>query len=567
MRLALVLLALAGGAFFFFLNRDRSSAPVHKAPPSVAAASQSPAEAPVDRAPKQVDRVRYVLDYKRETSIGPQSTNPTFAVGVWTTEPVVAGGHTEVLFQPVRAGALQDEPDAESLATPFQLGFEGGRLATLGFEPGLDALALDLLTELATAFHFTPGAGPTWEVEEEDLSGRYRATYERTGPTSVRRTRRYTALRTPKGLKAGLSEAVQVEGETRFEFDDHGLVRVVVAERSTFSMEGQQVAIEVRIRGTLEREEARAVEQRPGAELVHAGIQSRVPTQSRADRDAELLGEHDLASLLAAFAELERLPARGKETSRWRADQFLRLRALLRLHPDQAEALARALRERAGGDRRAVSLLAKALGAAGTPQARAALVQLLGEADLPAGARQQVAVALNRTDNPSAETAGALKAAMEAPELGSAPALALGNEARALAESDPEVAEDAVTVLLERYAAATTLQEKRMYLQALGNTGDPRALPVMRDALSAGNPQLAEVAAFGLRFIPGPEADALLNGLLEGPALTNVRLAAIQAIALRDPTDWRPRLVAVRERERSDKVRTAIERVLQAWPG
>jgi HEAT repeat protein len=104
--------------------------------------------------------------------------------------------------------------------------------------------------------------------------------------------------------------------------------------------------------------------------------------------------------------------------------------------------------------------------------------------------------------------------------------------------------------LRARYDQAGSDAERRTYVQALGNTGDPRALPIleramhgaMHGAMHDDDRGLASPAVFSLRFIAGTDADALLDAALAQPELA---LAAVRAIGYRDPARWRDRLVQV----------------------
>ena len=62
--------------------------------------------------------------------------------------------------------------------------------------------------------------------------------------------------------------------------------------------------------------------------------------------------------------------------------------------------------------------------------------------------------------------------------------------------------------------------------------------------LGSGHPQEATAAVWGLRFVPGAKADALLMAMLERGDET-LRDTAVAAVRLRDPAVWAPRLAAM----------------------
>jgi HEAT repeat protein len=117
--------------------------------------------------------------------------------------------------------------------------------------------------------------------------------------------------------------------------------------------------------------------------------------------------------------------------------------------------------------------------------------------------------------------------------------------------------------LLQHPVSAGSPGERRRYLEALGNSGAPRALPALRAAMSGDDRQLASAAAFSLRFVPGPDADALLEQSIGRP---EVALAAIRATAYRDPARWRPLLLAARDQYPGhDGIQGEIRAILRRW--
>lgn len=563
MRTALALVSIAAAAVLVCLSLSdmatATDALETPPPPTTPPTTALPAPAEVG-----ARRALYTLDYSRALRIAARDVEPQVARGTWAVEPADRPGIEQVRFVAEHVAGPGELPDAALIEAPFQVRRVDGRLSGLALDPALDPAGHDLLTTLATAFQYSPGSGATWTAVEEDVNGRYEATYTRQPSGDVLRTRVYLAMRTPTGWNPRQAEAMQVEGATRFELDADGLRVAEVDEAVTLRMDGQTDAIVARISGRLVRVDVERIGRPVAAARGFEAPQSTAGRLTRGQRDAELLVGHDVDSLLADFAALRDLPDRGPEAGRWRGTQLLRLRALARQHPEAIGALIEDFVAHADGDPRRLSLLAQGLSEADTPAARDGLLDLMGR-DLPPEARRRAALGLGMLDHPSAETAAALTAALDEPELGSTPALGLGNTVRNLdgaGEAADEAAGDAIEALLTRYATAGSRAEKRLYLQALANSGDLRALPVMVDALGGGDPVLAELAAFGLRFMPGPEVDALLAGLLAGPALTRVRVAAVKAIAMRDPAVWHPLLEAARERVEIAEVRAAIERVL-----
>ena len=149
---------------------------------------------------------------------------------------------------------------------------------------------------------------------------------------------------------------------------------------------------------------------------------------------------------------------------------------------------------------------------------------------MPPSTRDQILMNLALAKAPTADSAAALADQLDGPQSSTA-ALALGAQAGTLGD---DASGDAIDTLLERYADATTIADKILYLDALANTGSRRALPVMQDAIQQGESYpLACAGAFGLRRIPGDDVDDLLQALIQGGTVVIVQ--AIKATAYRSP--------------------------------
>jgi len=184
-----------------------------------------------------------------------------------------------------------------------------------------------------------------------------------------------------------------------------------------------------------------------------------------------------------------------------------------------------------------------------------------------AEAQRQAAASLTLVGQADATTIGALQEASRSddPTVRNMSTLALGAQARVLGEGGGAGGLDPIADLLREYERASDLDSRRMFLAAFGNSGDVRTLPHLRAALA--EPALAPTAAFGLRFIPSPEADVLLQQVaLEGAP--PVRAAALRAAFFRDPGAWMPVLQLAAARETyppaMDAIRAALARYEEA---
>lgn len=558
--LSALALALAGIGLLGIAPRARAGA-------AALALSPARAAAPATAAAATAREARYALDYRHQVTIEGRALPPTVVKGIWTaTTPLGAGGdRAGVTLGSVEVSGLHDAPPAADMAHRFEIAADPkGRLSALGFSADTPAKARGLLGTLACAFQFSPGEGDTWTAEEQDRTGTYEAVYQRRGDEVIRTRARFTALRGPAGLDPTRAGAVQARGAARFHLDAEGVREIIVDEQIAMTLIAGMKPVVVHVEATLRRLGAReiALASMDPLPLEAPRAHGQAGDGSGHDHDRALLGGAGVDDVLAEVARVQSIPASaGDREATWRTDAFLKTRALLRVHPESASAVSRAVEN--SGDHRALSVLAGALGEAGTDEANRELLRLLST-DLPDGARDNVLAAMALSRTPSAESAAALTDALSSASAGGAAALALGAQARTLADSDPGPAADAVAELIARYQDAQTDDERLVYLSALANSGAREALPLMREALDGDTPSLAQAAAYGLRFIPGGDVDALLTDVIAG-APRPVKIQAIRATAYRDRSVWQPRLTAARAGEPAADVRAAMDKVLARW--
>lgn len=505
----------------------------------------------------------YQLTYTAESLIDGHAGPEARLTGRWTVTRVADDRVAVRLSEATIEGHLA-LPQAEELAGEVELQAAGdGPLAGMGFPRVMSNAARRVFTSLATATWFTPGDGDAWTAEEEDAVGAFRADYARAGGQVTRTVAAYEALRGAAGLSAQGADKVTPGGETRFTFDAQGLARVEADLRTLYEMGEGAPRVESRVKLSLVRIAARRVPLR-GGRLAIAGLSQHVDLgRDRAVADDALVGDATAAELLAEVARVVGLPADHPDTRKWRSVTLRKLAAAVRLDPAVAADLAADIAANAD-DASRVALLTGALGSANTSDATNALAGLLAE-DLPAAADQQVLNHLTLTEVKTVEAGRALQAELAGPQ-GDAAAAALGAQAKDLEAQDPGSADDFVDALIERFKAAQTSDELRVAIEALGNSGAPRAFPYLAGTVAADDPAVARAAVFGLRFIPGDEVDGLLDAIAGGGS--DRAITAVQAVAFRDPALWTPRLQALRAQYADAEAFTqAIDAVLSAWTG
>jgi hypothetical protein len=107
--------------------------------------------------------------------------------------------------------------------------------------------------------------------------------------------------------------------------------------------------------------------------------------------------------------------------------------------------------------------------------------------------------------------------------------LALGNAAK---NNSPESAMSTASFVkdaAEAYTKSTQVNEKILWLAALGNAGHNAAFETLSKAATHSDPELRAQAAYSLRFLTHPEQAALLQTLL-ADTTDSVRTRAAQAL-------------------------------------
>ncbi|APR87530.1 hypothetical protein A7982_12879 [Minicystis rosea] len=535
--------------------------------PRIAASATVAVEAPSDRKPsparpatRQGVRARYRVSSDQRVLVNGKEEARIQLEGSWTTTSADAES-AEARFAATKIALRGAQaPSAADMAAPVSLVMKDGVLGAMAFSDETPRAARGLLTGLATTFQHTDRPGASFRVEEEDLLGRYVATYTRSGENRMVRTRsRYTHLRDASGLSTVKALRMVPEERTELRFDEQGLVSAEVHVDNTFSMGESAAVIKTILSAKLHREDIEPVTLPPARTIEGEPISDHLDrTALTRSRDAARVGGAKAPELLAEARRVSHLDRKNPETQKHISVTSRRLSALSRLDDGAAVALADAIRSEPR-DAAQVSLLAGSLASAGAPAATNALAKLLDE-PLPPEARSAVVVNLGLSRAPTSESVNALSAALDQPGSAEA-ALALGTQAGKLGEDGGE---DAVDLLLQRYEAATSDDERHVYLEALANSGSRKALPVMLAALRGASFELSRVAAYSLRFIPGDDVDDLLLALITSGS--TVTIEAVRATAVRSPALWQPRLQAAKQQFQGQKrVVDAIDAVLARW--
>lgn len=541
------------------LDRDP---PVAAEPEGTAVSPDVPARPTVRRfAPMpRGQRARYSLAYEARVVVGEAALEPTRVGGTWTLQR--QGDRVQARLVDANVSGQGALPPAEAADQPFQARIDRGAIDAVAFEPGTPLEVENLLTTLLTTVWMSEGYGDRWVVEEPDPNGLLEARYALRADGAVVRERSYVALRRGQTVERG--ESVASTGSTVFHVDEAGLVSARVSEVHRLGLEGASV-VEVRVEASLQRIDVAAA---PRFALLPLGAIRAHAVEGGTARDADLslLDGDGPDAVLAEVRGVDRYTRGSQIEHKARGRAMRKVRALARTNDAHVARLRDALKDSAD-DPSEASMLAGGLAAAGTAEANAALVDAVGAMDASVSKANAV-MALGTSDAADAESAAALTELLEDDEMSKVAALALGNQARTLATTDTEAADAAVRSLLDGYEGSETTDDAVAYLAALGNVGDPRALPLIQAALAGNDMRLAEVATWSLRFIDDPLADQLLSALVLGNGFEpRLALSAVRAVDFRSPDVWRTTLESALAVYPQGVIHNAILTVLARWSG
>ena len=526
-------------------------------PPPGAAGPPAPAAstAPAGFSPaawRSAERRSYRLVFR--SVLTPQGSTDQITLG-WSgslmlTALSVRDGRTELAAS--FTGNAQTNQDAKSTAQ-LNAGLKEPFFPVLASDGHVEEVGLtaQMPTTVASAWKailadtqfVTPGhLAATWSVEEDDPAGRYMASYAAAGETDAwRKTKsNYLSLHAQAGLGGEQATYTVERAEGTFRFDPTGHLIGVEANERLLTRSQPPIpsfAAETHIALQLEN----TAEAAP-ADLVALGVpraQARFATlaagpDAKMRRDELDRGALANVSVPELLANLDAPPPSDQAGHERRARVRKLLGALLRQQPSHTIDVERRARASARPDR---GELFEILREAGTPEAQAALVRLIGLPALGGRDRGSAAQSLGTVQKPTAETIAYFESLVDSPDLGAQAKLSLGSAQARLRVSDPALASKTLRFLLDRLAHAGGPSQSLAYVQALGNSGDTGALGALEGRIQGSTPELHAAAISSLRSIDSPHAEELLVGLAsardEGDRVLAVRTLAIRPLTPR----------------------------------
>jgi hypothetical protein len=389
-----------------------------------------------------------------------------------------------VLEEPVMESAADCE--RELAGREILLTLDGNRgLSAIDLPPGLTPRAEALLRGIAQELSFEQRTERAWRTDELSPRGRASAHYTREGSRYERTRVRY--VEGPEGTLTSTTSLV--------------VAGLLPAELTLHERVDGEAQIEVHM--ALSRGAEHAIARAPSVDgwtrVVPGAVQTRT-SEALLDQRVDGYTRELLLADLDAFGDGGQFP----DHQRW----FWRATGLLRQHPELAREREPKFLDASATDRRR-SLLLDLLASAGTSEAQAALLRLLGSE--PATARSdRFALYVQRVGlvpRPVPETLAWIEARHGAAtdhNTRFSTAFTLGSVARRFAQSDPSVPRRIAGELTESYERAQDDRERALWLRAIGATGDGSARRVLEGGLG-GSPSMRLAAVEGLASIGAAE--------------------------------------------------------------
>lgn len=437
----------------------------------------------------------------------------------------------DLLPKSVDVSPKSDKNGVDLLAGTFYLVMTTkGEIKEYFFPKNIAIEARTLLTGIVNSLQVITEEGNSakWQTVEADVSGQYSASYtNKDGSTVEKSKNQYLRTRSPAGfLPMQKDTQYAVTSNAHFTLDESGWP-TSLTENETLEVSAMGMRVTGNIESTMKLVGISKHPEWTG--FFPEGIESEKVSEARAmalskkNADINMVGGRSFGQIALEL---------NGASSNQRSQAQARMAALFRVNPNEAKNAVQEVLHGAGDDNSKRRLIG-ALGSAGTPEAQTELVRLL-ETREAGDLRSNAAVALGLSKNPTNENLQALDKAADSKDSGltNAAILATGNAVRNMNADQSGNTADAVQMLLDGLANASTDAQKQLYLDALGNTGDARALVAITPYLTNASVTVRATATTALKFMSGPVADqAVIAAFSDSEML--VRRAAVFTVAFR----------------------------------
>jgi hypothetical protein len=444
---------------------------------------------------------------------------------------------------------------ADGLTTGFEVRKdEFGRILGYRFPKSMTSDHRNWARGISAAFAFTvmhgaDSATRQWKCTEQDSIGTFTVDYVRLGDGSVER--RKVAL-VPHGFDKTDQKSVHLAGQARVAFDlEHGWIQHAVLEETVrFAIPGLGASMHSESSGSLK---FRQVVKVPTVEVAWEGAWASVSghleksavvaEQFEQKRRQELEGK-TLAGLLARIQELI---VSGSQQSPEFFGALRMLANMIELQPDTAAEIADLIENFEVRGELAASLLT-ALGMAGGIKAQGVLADVFAEVRHDEALRSAAVDSMFQLENPADKLMSNLRQSVkfrrQLTELDGSTMLVLG--ALSARRSDGR---EVVEELLGQEAVARKSGTIRTWIEALGNSGDPRVMDLAKRYLLSDKEGDRVLALTAIRRVDSPVARDLIRRSARSDRSAMVRAHSLELIG--EGRDQRMTGVLL-ERARSD---------------
>jgi HEAT repeats len=506
----------------------------------------------------------------------------------------VALGDPKVTSDDPKGAPELDRVRAQLASTGCFFRLAGGRVTDMSAPRGLSATAANTYREIASALQFAHSTSNArkYTAEEYDTTGEYVAEYERDPDGAVwhKRKQRYIAILAAKTAPANLPARIvprvdASEGDVRLSsegrpesVDLHDAVTIAGAQQpvrstTTLSLRARDSqparqsppdwdALVAAMQRTAADEPYGApasIEALDDARIGGMTFDQAVATLERSAREDRRGG---LTPVNGAAIDADERARQEKLTSD-KSRAFIALSAIFRAHPETIARAVAMIRAKSP----ASDVLEEALSAASSPPAQDALAKLASSRSTDPEQRSRELMSLSRAPRPDAKAVETLKAALAADPFNEIALLGLGTYSRRLRDAGSvDQANDLGALIVDRLAEAPTTTARLAALRAITNSGYAPALPAVKARLDDPNETIRATAVRALQSMNDPRVDGILSERLRSDPSSDVRVSALAAAKVREPTDALAQAVESAAESATDAhVRYRAVELLAAW--
>jgi hypothetical protein len=441
-----------------------------------------------------------------------------------------------------------DKIAAEVSSTGCFIDFVEGRVRAMHTAPALSGLAANLYREIGADLQFSTGNEARYSVEEYDTTGKYLAQYEELGPEHFsKQKQRYLSV---LGLDLPGNGKVSVLPEVVSSLADFTLAKSgrpsLIRSKNEVLVNGAQAPVRSITSASFESTSERAIS--AGA-FDFASLLAKT-TLTPADQpygntatvdaldDARIRGR----TFEQLYAEVVAVSKTGggqaqvakQSTVDQNAQVFISLAALLRRKSETVARAVAKIRANAVG----ASVLMDALSSASSPASEQALVALSTDSTLKPELRQRAQRVLTRVQRPTDAVVHAQQAVLAQKPFDDTALLTLGSYCRRFRDQGDATRAGAIgELLMDRLRAANSESSTISVLRALTNAGYDKGLAPVQRYLSDAREQVRVAAVRSLQSVHDPAVDAAIAATLSNDASSAVRISAIDAAVVREPSD------------------------------